>query len=152
MIRFVYFSPHSLYNDTFPRRGIQSAFNQFSALDLNSFKRAKHSETRIRFWYWPVLFPKVRTEWRKARNLYNYRNRVIPPETFMGRVLTSYFLDWNFASHRFILNTESVATLFHPPTYIALTAPHMRRMESRKAGPPAGTAVFAGEEEIEKFK
>ena len=152
IIRFVYLSPKELFNDTYPRRGIQSAFDQFAALDLNSFTRVRQSETRIRFWYWPHFFPVLRVEWRKARGLYNYRNRVVPPETFMGRVFTSHFLNWNFASHRFILNTESIATLFHPPTYMALTAPHMKRVESRKAGPPAGTAVFVGEEEIERFK
>ena len=51
-----------------------------------------------------------------------------------------------------INNTEAIATLFHLPTAVVLTAPHIRRIESRKGGPPAGLAIFGDEEEIEKFK
>ena len=69
----------------------------------------------------------------------------------MGKFLTSYILNWNIHSKTFELNTESLATLFHPPTRIVLTAPHMVRVESRKTGPPAGLAIFGDEEKIEKF-
>jgi hypothetical protein len=52
----------------------------------------------------------------------------------------------------FELNTESLATLFHPPTRMVLTAPHIERVESRKSGAPAGLAVYGEESDIEKFK
>ncbi|GEM_PF-204281 len=154
LIRFVYLSPQTLFYDTFPRRGVNSVFNQFTALDLNSFQRNETTGTRVTFWTYgvPNFFHKRRNEYRKMRILYNYRRREIPPETVMGRVLTSRLFNWNFVSHRFILNTESVATIFHPPTFLVLTAPHIRRVESRKTGPPAGVPIFGGEEEIEKFQ
>ena len=70
----------------------------------------------------------------------------------MGRLITSYVLNWNFASRRSSLNTEEVATLFHPPPVVALTAPHIRRVESRKTGPPAGLPIFGDEGDIERFR
>ena len=53
---------------------------------------------------------------------------------------------------RFVLSTRSVATLFHPPTFIALTAPHLRRVESKKTGPPAGLAIYGDEADLGKYK
>ena len=76
----------------------------------------------------------------------------MPHETFMGKAVTSYFFDWNTKSETYAMTSESVATLFHPPTFSVLTAPHMKRMESKKAGPPAGLAIFGGEKEIEKYQ
>ncbi len=153
MIRFIYLSPKTLYGDTYPRRGMAGAFKQFTALDLNSIVWNSLTMTRTKLFQWPYVFPKWRNEYRKERVLYNYRKREFPIDlTMVGRFLTSYFFSWNFPTHTFMTSTECIATLFHPPTYLVLTAPHMRRVESRKAGPPAGTAVFAEEEEIERFK
>ena len=45
-----------------------------------------------------------------------------------------------------------LATVFHPPGYLALTGPHVKRVESRKGGPPAGLAIFGGEENVEKLQ
>ena len=50
------------------------------------------------------------------------------------------------------MNVEGIATLFHPPTAVVLTAPHVKRVESRKVGPPAGLPIFGEEEELEKYK
>ena len=51
-----------------------------------------------------------------------------------------------------MMNTRSLATLFHPPTFLVLTAPHLRRVESKKTGPPAGLAIYGDEGDLEKFK
>ncbi len=152
LIRFIYISPKELFFDSFARRGLVGAFNQYSALNLNSFRQNYTLSTRTRIWTWPHIFPKKRKWYRQERLLHNYRHREVPPETGMGRLITSYILNWNFASRRFAMNTEGLATLLHPPTYLVLTAPHMRRVESRKAGPPAGLAIYGEEGEIEKFK
>lgn len=152
LIRFVYLSPQPLFYDSYPRRGLRAAFNQYGAVDINSFKINYAVATRTRIWQWPHLFPKVRNEYRKQRMLYNYRHRIVPPDTFMGRLLTSHLFNWNFSSRRFGMNTESIATVYHPPTYLTTTAPHIRRVESRKAGPPAGLAIYGEESEIEKFQ
>lgn len=152
LIRFIYLSPKTLYYDTYPRRGLTGAFNQYAALDLNAFVQNFTISTRTKFWNWPHLFPGARNKRRKANLLYNYIRREVPPETFIGRLITSNFLRWNFASRRFAMNTQCLATLFHPPTYLVLTAPHVKRVESRKTGPPAGLAIFGEEREIEKYQ
>jgi len=152
IIRFIYLSPKELFYDTFPRRGIMGIFNQYSSLDLNSFVRNEPVSTRTRVWYWPHIAPATRNEYKKQRLLFNYRKREIPPHSFVGRILTSHWLNWNFHSKQFILTNRSLATIFHPPTFIVLTAPHIRRVESRKMSPPSGLPIYGSEEDIEKFK
>ncbi|MFH1193131.1 MAG: hypothetical protein V1656_02325 [Candidatus Jorgensenbacteria bacterium] len=151
LIRFVYLSPKDGFSDTFPRMGLTGAFNQYSALNLNGFRGNNNVATRTRIWNWPHILPKVRVEYRKQRMLLNYRTREVPPETWMGRFVTSYFFNWNFGSERFLMNVKCLATLFHPPTAVVLTAPHMRRLESRRTGPPAGLPIYGEESEIERF-
>ena len=154
IVRLLYLSPKDVFFGEFVRRGLVGAFNQYAALNLNSFRPNYAASTMIRppVWPWQYIFAKKRVLVRKRRFLYEYRRREMPPQTFMGRVITSHFFNWNFASNTFQLNTEGVATIFHPPTYFVLTTPHLKRVESRKAGPPAGLAIFGEEEEIEKFK
>lgn len=152
LIRFIYVSPQELFYDSYARRGLTGAFNQYGALDLNSFRQNYAVSTRTRLWSWPHIFPKIRNQYRKQRLIINYRKREVPPETTIGRLLTSHLLNWNFSSKRYMLTTRSLATLFHPPTFMVLTAPHLRRVESRKIGPPAGLAIYGEEKEIEKYK
>jgi hypothetical protein len=152
VIRFIYLSPQPLFDDTFPRRGITGAFNQYAATDLNSFKRNDKVATRVKIFDFPYIFPNIRKEYRKARMLYNYRGRNMPPETFMGKLMTSYFMNWNFGTKPFHLTTQCLATIFHPPTAMVLTGPHIKRMDSKKAGPPAGLAIFGEETEIERYQ
>lgn len=152
LIRFAYFSPKQGFSDTFPRRGLAGAFNQYSALNLNSFRANNKVATRTRIWNKPYIFPKIRLEYRKQRMLHWFRRREIPPETWMGRFVTSYLFCWNFGSKRFLMSTKCLATLFHPPTAVVLTAPHIKRVESRRTGPPAGLAIFGVEGDIEHLK
>ncbi|MFH0712246.1 MAG: hypothetical protein V2A55_00075 [Candidatus Jorgensenbacteria bacterium] len=152
LVRFIYTSPKEIFYDSFARRGLSGAFNQYSTLHLNGFKQNYPMSTRTRVWNWPFLFPKWRNEYRKQRLLHNYIKRDVPPETFMGRFVTSYLLNWNFNSKRFYINVEGIATIFHPPSSLVLTEPHIRHLEARRKGPPAGLAIFGEEEEIEKYK
>ncbi|MGC9599105.1 MAG: hypothetical protein ABSE18_01845 [Minisyncoccia bacterium] len=151
LIRFVYLSPKELYFDTLPRRGLRGAFNQYAAADLNWFERNERISTRVKIWDFPFFFPHARLDCRKSRVLADYRAREIPPETSVGKIIRSKFLHWEH-SRMFLLSVRSLATLFHPPTYQVLTAPHIKRVESRKTGAPAGLAIYGGEEEMEKFK
>ncbi len=150
-IRFIYFSPKLMFYDSFARRGIVGSFNQYSSLDLNSFRQNAKVSTRLTFWNWPFLFHKVRNRYRKQRLLYNYRHWKQPQKTFWAKLLSAHPLNFNFASKKITLNIEALATLFHPPQSFVITAPHIKRVESRKAGPPAGLAIFGEEENIEKF-
>lgn len=152
LIRFIYLSPKDIFYDSFARRGLVGSFRQYSAYHLNSFDQNIKMSTRTLIWYFPHLFPKWRNEYKKQRLLYNYRLREVPPETWMGRLMTSFFLNWNFTSRRFRLNVEGMATIFHPPSAIVLTEPHLQHLESRRKGPPAGLSIFGEEEELEKYK
>jgi len=151
LIRFIYISPKELFYDTFARRGLKGAFNQYGSLDLNSFTENLSVSTRTKIWAWPHIFPKTRNVHRKQRILTSYRHREISPETWMGKLMLSKAYNWEH-SEEFILNTRSLATLFHPPTAMVLTAPHLKRVTSRKTGPPAGLPIYGEEEEIERYQ
>lgn len=152
LIRFVYLSPKQIFYDSFARRAITGSFNQYAALNLNRFRQNYTISTRTMFWFFPYFFPVRRNLYRKQRLFYEYKLRHIPPQSVMGRFMSAYFLNWNFASRRFKINTECLATVYHPPTAMVLTAPHIPRVPSRKAGPPAGLAIFGDEKLIEKFQ
>ena len=95
IIRFIYLSPKEIFYDSFARRGLVGAFNQYAATNLNSFRSNYHTATRTQIWNWPHIFPKSRNIFRKQRLLHNYLRRELPPETAMGRIITSYLLNWN---------------------------------------------------------
>lgn len=151
-IRYLYLSPKTIFYDSIPRRVLKSVFNQYAALDLNYFEINYAVATRTKIWNWPFIFPRRRNEYRKMRMLFNYRHRELAPDVFMEKVLTSYFFDWNFKSRSYKMTTECLATVFHLPTYLTLTAPHVPRVESKKGGPPAGLAIFGDEKEVEQFQ
>ncbi len=155
LIRFIYLSPKSMYNDAIPRRGIRGVLNQFSSLNLNTLERNEKtavSAPRVSLFFFPFIFPKKRSELKKARLIYDYIRRAIPEEELVGKVMTSHVFNWNIHSKRFEMNTECLATIFHPPSIMSLTAPHIKRVESRKGGPPSGLAIFGGEENVEKLR
>jgi hypothetical protein len=152
IIRILYISPRNIFFDPYARRGIIGSFNQYAAADLNSFFDNKKMTTKIRFWHPPFVFPILRNEMRKQRLLHSYHEREFGIETFIGKVLTSHVLNWNFHSKEIILNSESLASLYHPPTSLVLTAPHTRRVESKKMGAPAGLPIYADDEILENFK
>lgn len=152
LIRFIYFSDKKTFFDNFPRKGIAGAFNQYSNLNMNSFGTNHAVATRTMIWKKPYVFPGTRLEFRKARMLLNYRKREVPIETPIGRAITSYLFNWNTTSKRFIMNTKCLATLFHIPTSTVLTEPHLKHLESKRAGPPSGLPIFGEEEELDRYK
>lgn len=152
LVRLLHVIPEPVVPKAPPARGAMGAFNQYTMLDLNSFKPNKLVATKTDPWARPYVFPKRRLRYRQERILWNYRMREVPPETWMGRFITSHAYHSNFGSERFFMTVKCVATIFHPPTAVVLTAPHIRRSESRRAGPPAGLAIFGEEGDIERFK
>lgn len=153
MIRYLYLSPIEIYSEDLPRRALFGAFQQYGDADLNQFNRNKKVYTRGKVWEWPYIFPDVRKEYRRQRLWHDYRHREMPPHTFMGRLLLSY-LPFNlyFGTETVHMSTRSLASIFHPPTRFVLTGPHVKRVDSRKGGAPAGMAIFGDEGQIEKFK
>ncbi|HUX36026.1 MAG TPA: hypothetical protein VMV71_03275 [Candidatus Paceibacterota bacterium] len=155
IIRFIYLSPKSMYMDSIPRRGVQGVLNQFSALNLNTLVRNDKTAVgapRVLLFHFPYIFPKKRGDIKKARILHNYIKREIPEDEFIGKLMTSNIFNWNKHTKWFEMNTECLATIFHPPSIMSLTAPHIKRVESKKGGPPAGLAIFGGEENVEKLQ
>ncbi|MDI6734025.1 MAG: hypothetical protein QMD50_00825 [Patescibacteria group bacterium] len=153
LIRLLYLAPRPTFFESFVKGGLISAFNQYSALNFNSFKSNSAAGTQSS----PVKNPtdqSMISGWAsKNRFLYNFIHREIPPETWAGFWLGGNFsLNTSYASRRFVMNIGGLATLFHPPTAIVLTAPHIKRVESRKTGPPAGLAIFGEEEDLERFQ
>ncbi len=152
VIRFVYYSPVAGFSDTYPRRGILGAFNQYGVLDLNKFEINYARATRAKFWNFPFFFPRRRNEYRKNRMIHDYVHREIDEHTIIGKLFNNYIMDSGFKMKTFPLNIEAVATLFHPPTAPVLTTPHIQRIESKKGSPPAGLPIFGEEKEIGEFK
>jgi len=150
-IRFIYFSPKLMFYDSFARRGLVGAFNQYSALDLNSFQQNWKVGTKLNAWNWPFLYYSRRLKYRRQRLLYNYRHWKQPQVHFWAKIMSMYLFNFNLASKKIYLSVESIATLFHPPSKYVLVAPHIKRVESRKAGPPAGLPIYGEESGIDKF-
>ncbi len=151
LIRWVYLAPKTTFYKSLTRGGIASAFNQYSALNMNFFRSNRDVATSTDLWRKPYLFAKSRLAMRKRRMLFNFLHRELPPQTEMGHFVASTPFTRTKKTKRYHLNLESVASLFHLPTGVVLTAPHLPRMESRKTGPPAGLPIYGGEEEIQKY-
>ncbi|HTY39897.1 MAG TPA: hypothetical protein VMC43_02310 [Candidatus Paceibacterota bacterium] len=152
IIRFLYFSPKETYYDSFPKRGIIGSLNQYASLGLNAFWANVKTITLTKYVVKPYIFPALRASLKKQRALAYYKERRPAPIMFLEKLMNSHPLNWNFASKGLILTTKSLATVFHPPTRHVLTAPHVKRLESKKAGPPAGLAIFGEEEGIEQYQ
>ncbi len=151
IVRLMYFSPRSVFYDSFPRRGIIGAFNQYSADDMNSFRQNFGVMTLTKLLFKPYIFPRYRAIIRKKRILHYYRERVIPQPTRTGRLMRNNMFGWD-QSESIILSSTVLATLFHPPMNVVLTAPHLRRSESKKAGPSSGLPIYGEEKSLEKFQ
>jgi hypothetical protein len=150
LIRLIYTAPKDIFSSALVASGVTASFNQYSAVHMNSFAPNGAAGIGVPKGF-PYGWKAERAEHRKSRMLYNFRNREVPPETWMGKLFTSTLFSSNFGSRRFGMNTESLATIFHPPTSAVLTAPHVRRMDSRKVGPAAGLGIYGDEAGIEKF-
>ena len=71
-------------------------------------------------------------------------------ETTVGALLESKWYHFGFGareSSKMVLNTEELATIFHPPTIAVQTGPLIKRVEARKVGPPAGLPIYGEEGE-----
>ncbi|QQG46178.1 MAG: hypothetical protein HYY55_04460 [Candidatus Niyogibacteria bacterium] len=152
VIRYIYLSPRSIFNRNLPYRGVRGAFAQYSTQNMNYF--IPNIPTRTMVWWGkpPFLFPKKREEARKQRILQSYRNRALPEEMLIGKIFNSQIFYFDKKSRISVFNTESLATLFHLPSFLVLTAPFIKRVEAKRLGPPAGLQIFGGEEDVPGLK
>lgn len=154
VIRYLYISPKETFSATFGRRSILLAMNQYANETYNKFKHNTAAWTLAKFWYFPHIFPKRRAYARRRRIYKNYQERMAYPYRFMSVLLKMRFFDWGWKAWRkgarsVILNAEELATIFHLPTMPVLTGPLIKRVESRKVGPPAGLPIYGeGEDDL----
>ena len=134
LIRLAYLAPKDIF-DRGAWKNMLSYFNQYAS-SMNFFTINGNSITGARWWIWPFFFSGRRTKNRKRRLFARYRQRTIPEETFIGRRADPLRTDSDFNSSISILNSEELATLYHPPTNVVLTAPTLDRAESKKVSPP----------------
>lgn len=148
LIRFIYVAHESKFSPDFARRGVTSSFNQYGAQNLNSFRRNSKITTDTRWTYFPFFFSKQRAEARKHRIYAAYRVRMMPEPNITGKLLNLHILNFNISQRVFVLNTEEIATLYHPPTQIVLTGQILKHIPSKKLGPPSGLPIFdSGEQD-----
>lgn len=140
-IRYVYLAPKEVFSPKFPWSGVFSCFNQYAAMNMNYFKHNRDVRTLTHWAMPPYFFPKKRLEKRKRTIFRNLQNRAMPEEPIFILYTTK---------KPFILNTEELATVYHPPTYAVLTAPLVKRVASRKMGAPAGLPIFGPTEGVVK--
>jgi len=150
LIRYLYIAPRDTYSANFGQRGILSAFNQYASESFNKFRHNVFVWTRGNMWRWPHVFPERRVESRRQRLYKNYRARATYDETFGETILQAKGFHLGLAAWRAAkstLNAEELATIFHLPMNMVLTAPLIRRAEARKIGPPAGLPIYGEEGE-----
>ena len=152
IIRYIYFAPRAIFNRQTPYRGVRGAFAQYSIPTQNWFIPVIPTRTMVWWIKWPFFFPKKRLEARKQRILINFRKRVMPPEMKIGKIIESQFFYFDKKSKPAVMCSEGIATLFHPPSFLVLTAPFIKRMEAKRMGPPAGLPIFGEESEVPGLK
>lgn len=137
MIRYFYVAPKSAFNKDYSGRALPTYFVQF-ANDANKFKKNGATAPSSDWRSYPYFFLHKKTVPQKKEFLwYWYRKRALPEKTDAGKLFNSTFLYFGgFKMKTVILNTEELATIFHLPTDVVLTAPVMKRVESKTLPPP----------------
>ncbi len=115
-IQWVYFGRKDIFVKT-TVGAIMGFFNQFAALDLNSFKLNRKYST-VGYY----LFKERRRDLRK-------------------RVMLKLCRERSFWEKGYVFNTEELATIWHFPM-IAVEAPMMPSVAARKGGPPPELPVI----------
>jgi len=132
MIRYIYLAPSAIYSKQTPWYGVLGAFNQYSSKAHNSFKHDSMIRTAVLWYYYPFFFPTWRQKYRREQVYTKFREREMAESGFFTLLRTKSTI----SSSHFILNTEELATIYHYPSNIVLTAPSIQRIESRKVSPP----------------
>lgn len=121
MVRFVYLAKRENWFGA-SRAIPMSFFSQLSTVNLNNFRPFRPTLTKV----YTVLtwFLDKRRLYVRKRKLFRY---------FKGR-LAPFFP--NVMPGRFILNTEELATIFHFPSEMVVSASGLTRVESKKGQAP----------------
>ena len=139
--RAIYFAPENIYNRDLPNRGLFGWMSQFaSSNDKYIQKVAKNNKVRTKVDRdaFPYLYPQRRLFLKRVKIYEEYRRRFIPDEWFVGKLWNSALpLNYCFFHKPLFLSAEELATFFHVPTNVVMTATTMERIESKKLSPPS---------------
>lgn len=120
-IRAIYLADKSAWNDI-NVAGLNGSFKQYNAINLNSFK-ADHT-TDFDYPWQDIRGKKLLHKKHHMLEHYQHRSYFHPPHP----------------GHKYVLNTESVATIYHFPGQVAKMGA-LRRVEAKKAEPPANLPI-----------
>lgn len=148
IIRYLYIAPRAIFERQLAYRGVRAAFGQYSAHELNFFLGNNNTRTMVNWVHFPFIFTRQRAEARKERIWQDFQRRSLPQESIMGKIFNSHPFYFDTKSKSSIFNSEELATIYHFPSYLVLTAPFMKRVEARRLGPPAGLEIFGEEAEL----
>ncbi|MFH1769307.1 MAG: hypothetical protein ABH833_01420 [Parcubacteria group bacterium] len=136
LIRYIHVGPTATFNMFFGYRNFFAFFNQLSS-DDNAFVKNHKNWTKIDWFIFPFVFPRKRLFERRKKMYKDFLKRYFPEETWLGKFWRSGFWIDDFCHLTPILNTEELATLFHPPTEVVITTGLMDRVESKRIAPPS---------------
>lgn len=120
-IRAIYTAKSSNFNEI-NIAGLNGAFRQYNSYNLNGFD----SDHSTDFNYPWQDFQNYRLNRKKDKMLHHYKERSFFHSPHKG--------------HFFVLNTESLATIYHFPGQVART-PTLARVEAKKAEPPGNLPI-----------
>jgi len=121
IVRFVYIDKAASFSRD-NVAAVTGALQQFNTQNLNAFKSHPTTATKT---FQP--FKEHKLYYRKRKIFDDYRLRKFPSPLKLKKIP--------------ILNTEELATIYHPPTTF-VEAPTLRRLESRRGEPPAGLPIL----------
>lgn len=127
-VRFIYMDKKETFT-TANATAVMGTVRQFNTQNLNYFKPGKEL-TSVTGWkaeFLP-LYKKLKLYSKKKKLFSNYKLRKL------GTRMVGKYRRSTAKIHTF--NTEELATIYHFPT-IVVEAPKLRRLESKKGGPPA---------------
>ena len=136
-IRCIYFAPKAIFNQDLPNRGVFGYIAQLND-DDQRVKKVNRVRTKVEWeGFPPLIFRFRRLFWKRVAMYDEYRKRFIPAKTIVGKILNSYWLRLCFFHEPMILSSAELATMFHIPTNVVLTAATMERIESKKLSAPS---------------
>jgi len=146
LIRYVYIADKSVADGQNAKRVVTTAINQYGAQDMNYFQHNTSVYTQAKYNVFPYFAPKLRAEARKVRMWENFRKRKLPEEGAAGKWALARPWNFNLKQRVYVLNTEELATLYHPPTMLVMTGSLIKRVEAKKMGPSVGLEMFEDKE------
>lgn len=132
-IRMIYLAEKSVYDGGYVG-AMTGSFKQYNSLELNGFGMAW--TTSFDYPWQDVNGNKIKVLKEEILEAYKERNYFWRERVKFSGIFGKKIVDRD----HFVLNTEELATIFHFPGRVSST-PSLRRVESKKATPPANLPI-----------